>query len=331
MLDKMDSVTAWVARAPDGTTPSSELAITTDHDTAGWGSDGVSAMISAGDQASEHRLEQELAATDLTDFTELRMSVNIATPRSGFLLEIRLASSNMGFDDALNTWHRLIPAGPQRGWMVVTVGLDDLPAGVGRAVTGIRLRCLAGSFRIHLDDVVAVRPEPLADTDAALLGLLDGVEIGGTSITSAIRVPAQPIPAAPAIDIEQFDIRYAGDRVLDTPLPGDFTVNGYRECRAGAPFDLDYAVRPVAADRASQAGLFEAVLTRVPGNGEMVINGERATVRLVSVAGTDRIGGVVGNDPTLVYRIGVRSPAVRGPRVVRVDRIAIGGDLRNAS
>ena len=331
VLDAMDDVTAWVAHAPDGVTPSEELSIATDHTTAGWGADGVSVVVTASSLASDHRLQRDLSNVDLSGFTELRISVNVDAPRAGFLLEIRLASDDLGFDDAANTWHRWIPAGPARGWTLLTVGIDDVPTQIARAATGIRLRCLAGDFRLHLDDLVAVRPQPLVDADAAMLDLLRGVEVNGTPALSAIRVPAQPVPVAPAIDIEQFDIRYAAHRLVGTPVRCDYTSDGYRECRAGLPFDLDYALRPISLDRASQAELFEAVLARVPGDGELVINGDRAPIQLITMSGTDRIGGVVGDAPTLVYRVGVRSPAVRSQRVVRVDHIDVGVELRDAS
>ena len=106
----------------------------------------------------------------------------------------------MGFDDPANTWHRLVPGGSPRGWTVLAISLDDLPAGVANAVTGIRFRCVSGPFVIHLDDVVAVRPRPLADADAALLAMLAGVQAGGGRAGAAIRTPGQPVPAPPAAD-----------------------------------------------------------------------------------------------------------------------------------
>jgi hypothetical protein len=328
----MQDVTPWTALAPDGAV-SSELTIAADPDTAGWGADRASVRVSASAAATGHRLQRVFPATDLSGFGELRLSLKVdVAPSSEFLLEVRLASADVAFDDAANTWHRLIPVGSQRGgWTVLTMSLDDLPATVARAVTGIRLRCTAGSFAIHLDDLIAVQPRPLGDADAALLAALDGITAGGAAVALAIRAPAEPIPAAPAIDIEQFDIRYAKGRVIHAAQRCDFTVDGYRECVAGIPFDIDYAVRPVASDRATQAQLLEAVLDRIPAIGEIVINGDRAPVELVTMVGTDRIGGSVGDLPTLVYRIGVRASAVVGPRVIRVDRIEIDADLLPAS
>jgi hypothetical protein len=332
VLDAMDDISSWVARAADGVTPSTELTIAADPAMAGWGGDAVSARIRAGAAASGHRLQRDFAAVDLTGFSQLRLSVKIdAAPSAEFLIEVRLASAGVGFDDAANTWHRLIPTGPSRGWTVLTMSLEDLPATVARGVTGIRLRCLTGSFGIHLDDMVAVRPQPLADADAALLAVLRGIIAGGNAVTSVIRAPGEPAPAAPGIDVEQFDIRLAKSRVIDAPLRCDFTVDGYRECVAGIAFDLDYAVRPVAANRATQAQLLEAVLARIPANGELVINGDRAPIELVTLVGTDRVGGSVGDAPTLVYRVGVRSPAVVGPAIIRVERIELDVDLREAS
>ncbi|ONI92908.1 hypothetical protein ALI22I_01140 [Saccharothrix sp. ALI-22-I] len=322
----------WTALAPDGVTASTDITMVADPHTAGWGADRVSARITANEAATGHRLQRTVEPVNLSGFTELRLSIRADdVPGDGLVLEMRFASSTVGFDHPGNTWHRLLPARSGRGWTVAVMSLHDLPTAVANAVTGIRLRCVATPFVVHLDDLIAVRPRLLADADAALLAALDGIGAGGGPVAVAIRAPSQPVPAAPAIDIEQFDIRYAPGRVIDTRLPRDYTVDGHRDGSAGTPFDIDYALRPVASDRATQAELLEAVLARVPVAGELVIDGDRAPIELVSVAGAERIGGAVGEIPVLVYRVGVRTPTVVGPRMPRIKHVEVGGDLLGTS
>jgi hypothetical protein len=332
IVDSMNDAAPWTALAPDGVSASTQVTMVADPHTAGWGPDGVSARITAGAGAGGHRLQRTFAPVNLSEFTELRLSIKThSAPGGGLVLEVRFASAAVAFDDPANGWHRLIPTQARRGWTGVRMSLDDLPAAVANAVTGIRLRCLAAPFVVHVDDVIVVRPRPLADADAALLAALDGIKLGAQPVVAAIRTPAQPLPAAPAVDIEQFDIRYAPGRVIDAPVFRDHTVDGHRDGVAGTPFDLDYAIRPVAADRATQAELLEAVLDRVPAAGELVIDGDRAPIELLGLAGSDRIGGAVGEPPVLVYRVGVRAPAVVGARVPRVEHVEVGGDLLEAS
>ena len=300
VLDTMETVAPWVALAPDGVTPSSELTIKVDDSTAGWGVDARSGRIAASAAALGHQLRRRLADVNLTAYSELRISVKVdAAPRANFLMEIGLASALTDFDDPANKWHRLIPAETHRGWAVMTMSLDDLVPSVATAVTGMRLRCKASSFALHVDDVIATQPRLVADAGVA----------------------------APALDIRQFDIRFAPKRVVDTPVRRDFTGSGYREYHAGTPYDLDYAIYPVTDSRAVQAQLIEGVLARVPANGDLVINGDRATIELVSTAGSDRIGGEIGERPILVYRLGVRAPATSGPRFVDVERVEFEADL----
>ncbi|GAB2678939.1 hypothetical protein [Nocardia goodfellowii] len=328
VLDAMDDVTAWRALAADGVSGSAELAMTSDPGHAGWGTDGVSARITASPEAAGHRFQRGIAATDISAFGELRLSLAVTTaPPGDFLLEVQLASAAVGFDHAANTWRRLIPVERRSGWTVVAMSLADLPATIASGVDGLRLRCVAGPFAIHLDDLAAVLPRPLADADAALLTCLGSVRIGNTAVPVAIRTPAQPIPSPPAIDIEQFDIRRAAAREVDRPVRRDFTPGGYREFRAGTPLDIDYAVRVIAADRATQAQLLETVLSRLPAAGALSIEGESASLELLGAPDGDRIGGA----PVLRYRIGVRTPPVALAAAVPVQRVDLVGDLLDIS
>ncbi|MFC9894487.1 hypothetical protein ACFVMC_12400 [Nocardia sp. NPDC127579] len=328
VLDAMNDGTAWRALAADGVSGSAELTMTSDPRHMGWGADGVSARLTASPDASGHRFQRAIPATDISACGELRLSLAVtAAPPGEFLLEVGLASAAVGFEAAANAWRRLIPVPRRTGWTVVAMSLADLPATISTSVDGIRLRCVAGPFAIHLDDLVAVRPRPLADADAALLARLGTVRLGNAAVPVAIRTPAQPIPAPPAIDIEQFDIRFAPARAIDRPVRRDFTAAGYREYRAGTPLDLDYAVRVIAADRATQAQLLETVLSRLPAAGELSIEGERAAIELLGAPGGDRIGEV----PALLYRIGVRTPAAALAPVVPVQRVDLVDDLLDIS
>lgn len=331
VIDAMNDATKWSAVAPDGVTPSDQLTVDDDTATFGTGADRVSARISAGEMAVGHALRRTIPATDLTGFTELRMSIRLPRPRVAspgrFLLELRLGSADIPLGADADAWHRLVPVDVANRWETAYFSIDDLPPEIASALTQIQIRCLQSSFVLNVDDVVAARPQLLLDCDRAVIAALGQVRVAGAPVTVAVRAADEASPSAPGLNVRQVDAQYAPHRLVDAPARRDFTTNGFREVIAGTPYDLDYAVSPVAASRSQQATLLEAVLTRLPADGELVVDGERLPIRLLSLAGADRLGGAATELPVLVYRIGARGPAVVKPPVREVQTIAIATEV----
>lgn len=330
VLEPMGDAAQWVASRQDGT-PSTSLVIGDEQVVVGYGPDARSARITASPDATGHRLRRTLsAAVDLTGYTELRLSIR-GERRAGaqgapFFLELRLGSAAMPLQDPANTWHRLLPVRTPQTWETVRLSLDDLPAAVANGVTQLQLRCVDAPFTAYVDDIVAVLPQLLADADRALASRLAGITVDGVAATVAVRAPDEPVPAAPGIDIVHFDVRYAPGRVRDQRVLRDFTDTGAREQSAGDTYDLDYALTPVAQDRATQAALLEAALERLAAYDELSVDGELLPAELIHIGGVDRIGGAPGAVPVLFYRVGVRRQTVSARPVREVREVRMEAD-----
>ncbi|MEU6225713.1 hypothetical protein [Streptomyces sp. NPDC047042] len=329
VVEAMNSAQEWTALEPDGTRPSTELAIRDDSTVVGYGPDGISSRVTGTTKALGHLLRRTIAPLDISACSELRLSLR-SNRRAGtgggpFFLELSLGSAGSPLTDPGNTWHRLLPVRAPHRWETVRMAIDDLDTAVSGALTQIQLRCVDATAPLtaHLDDMVAVRPQLLADTDHALLARLSGITVAAGPVGVAIRAAGQPLPDAPALDVVHFDTQFAAERALDGQRVVAHTDGGARLADYGDPFDLDYAISPVAQDRADQAALIEAVLDRLAPLDELAVNGERLPVELVRLAGTDRIGGAPGEVPVLVFRVGARRTATGGGPVQVVSGVRI--------
>ena len=118
---------------------------------------------------------------DLSAFDELRLWTHSSRtadgrPNGPFLLEL----SYMDAGDAPGEEHRwLVPANRRRTWEQHSFGIG----GDRRSrITRFSLRVLTDdSFVVHLDELLAVRDEAIADVEAALGSLLDGLPLPGVS------------------------------------------------------------------------------------------------------------------------------------------------------
>jgi hypothetical protein len=337
-LDAMDAAAQWAAREADGATPSAELSIQDDALVTGYGTDGVSARITATEAAGGHRLRRSIASRDLNPFTELRLSIRadrVATgaPDGGFFLELRLGSAAMPVGHPANLWHRLLPVRARGRWETVKLGIDDLPPAVRGAVTRIELRCVDAStpFTVHVDDLVAVRPEMTGDADAALAARLNGIATASGTASAAARSASEAVPAAPAVDLLNFDVRFAGARVQDGFETRDHTAGGgSRLLPVGAPFDLLYAITPIAATRADQAALLDGITSRLAPVQALHHRGDRMLAELIGVPAADRVGGVAGPDPVLFCRVEARLPAGPPAPVRDVEDVVVTTQLLEA-
>ncbi|WP_432949890.1 hypothetical protein ACQPXM_17655 [Kribbella sp. CA-253562] len=308
VVDPLNDATRWSAVAADGVTPSSVVTIVDDPAGAPPGSDGVCALLTASSAATGHAVRRDLAPLDLAQFTELRLSISAdrtaGPPERNFFLELRLGSPALPLSDPANTWHRLIPVRTSRTWETVRCSIDDLPTAVSGQLTRIQLRCVDAPFVARLNDLTAVDPRPVADADAALTTALTGIKLGTTIVPVRVRTGAEPIPAAPAIDIVQSGLRFAPDRTITALVPRDFRAGEVRTVSAGNAYELDYAIRVPAATRADQTRLLETVLDRLGVLGELPFAGESLPIELVP-GSTDP--AQFEDTPVLRYRVAVRS------------------------
>ncbi|MFI1169999.1 hypothetical protein [Streptomyces melanogenes] len=332
VVEPMADAAQWVATGPDGATPSVDLAIHDEQVVVGYGADAHSGRVTATARATGHLLRRTIAAVNVAGAAELRLSIRsdrVAGAEGGaFFLELRLGSAALAVSDPANTWHRLLPVRAKEVWHTVRLSLDDLPPAVAEGVTQLQLRCVDARvpFTAYLDDVIAVTPQMLVDADRALEARLGGITVGGSPIAAAVRSSAQPAPTGSALDIVQFDLRYAPDRVRDMRRLRDFTASGARLVPLGDPYTVDYAITPVAPTRAAQAALLEAVVARLAPFDELSVDGETLPTGLVWIAGWDRTGGAAGDVPVLYYRVGVRRPVTAGPWIREVRELHIESD-----
>ncbi len=336
VIDAMDDATVWSAVGPDGGSPSTEVTVSAHpaDEPPSVGPDvtdgRAGVVVTASEAAAGHALRRTLDRVDITDMLELCLWVRVPrTPAvpSRFVLELRLGSAARPVESSPGAWHRLVPVAVPGSWERVCFSLDDLPADVAEAVTTVQLRCVTAPLVVHLDDLAAVSARSmLHECDLALAAAFGKVTVGDRQVALSFGPVAEATPA-PGIEVRQVDARYAPRRVVDVPARRDYTALGFREVTAGTPFDLDYAITPVASTREEQAQLLDALLERLPPVGELVADGERYPIELLSPAGSDRPGGALGDEPVLVYRLGVRAPGRVGPPVREVQQVAVSTDL----
>ena len=332
IVDDLTQPALWKALAPDGVTPSTEMAIALDPLQQSPGGVTGAARISATTNALNVTLRRTLAAVDLSGFDELRLWINSTRVADGsstypFFLELRLASAAMGLADPGNTWQRYLPVARSGTWEMVRLTLADLPPAIRSSVSTLQLRCAnaAVSSVLDIDRIAAVHAQMLRDVDAALQSSLDGVlVIGGTSIPAVMRIPGiAQAHARPYIEILQFEAGYSRERSDTAPVRGDYTNLGYALRPPSTAYELLYQITASANDRPTQAQMLEFVLQTVPARGQLLVNAVPLPMEAISVAPIDQIGGFRTDLIPLFYRVSTRqetgaSTLVQVPRNVRL-------------
>jgi hypothetical protein len=337
VIDLMNAAAQWSAFEPDGVTPSTELSMQNDTTITGYGPDGISGSIEASTGADGHFLRRSMPPVDVSDFTELRLSFR-ADRQAGaagppFFLELRVGSAAMPLTDPTNTWHRLLPLSARHRWETVKLGIDDLDPAIAGALSQLQFRCVNvdPAFTAHVDDLTAVLPQMVVDADRALEARLNGISIAGSAAPATVRAPAEAVPSPPAVDVTNFDVRFAPTRVRDIVTSRDFTDDGgLRLVPVGDPYDLYYAVAPVAADRTVQSRLIEAVADRVAPFDELHVDGDRLPVEMVWIDGPDRVGGAPVPEPVFFLKVGSRQAGGPPQPVREVDELDVEAEYLEA-
>ena len=290
LLDGMDEAPAWSALGPDGVTPSTAIQLTNDPTDSRYGADSTSGRLTASTGALNHRLQRTIPATNLSNLDEIRLWFKSNRRSDGsdsypFYLQFRLASDAMKFDHPANQWARYFPVSQTRDWEMIRFTLGDLPAGVRTALTSMQLRITnaGASLACHLDTVLAVREQALADVEAALVARLDQkVSVNGTGVPALVFDPDDDAaPALPHIRITPADIQWAGERTMVAPARGDYTDHGFQLRPPPTGLTLLYDVDVYAAGRAIKSRIFEFILSALAPRTELIVNGAPLTLELI--------------------------------------------------
>jgi len=329
----MDSAVAWSALAPDGATPSALLTATDETALTRFGPDGRSLRLGVQPGAVGHMLRRSFAPLDLRPFDELRLWLRAdrradGTPQRPFFLELRVGSADLPPGAPGNPWYRLLPLAEAATWEHVRLSLGDLPAAARSAMSRIELRCVDGAagFSCVLDDLLAVREEPLADVDAALLRRLhQQVTVNGTAVPAALLAGGAAAPAAPAIVLCHHGIEHADARTPAVAARGDYTANRFVLLPERVGYNLHYWVEAVGDNRAAEARILEFLLAALPPRGELLAGGRPLPLEWAPVPLYDVDGAPLADRPRLYLRVltslalGAARPAVPPHNIVSVD------------
>ncbi len=290
LLDGMDNAASWSALGPDAVTPSAAIQLVNDATDSRYGADSTSGHLTASTGSLNHRLQRTVPATDLSNFDEIRLWYKSNRKADGsdsypFYLQFRLASNAVKFDDPANQWARYFPLSQTRDWELVRFTIRDLPAGVRAALTGMQLRIAnaGAALDAHLDTVLAVREQALADVEAALVGRLDQkVSVNGAGVPAVVFDPddsaALPMPH---IRITPADIQWDGDRTVPVPARGDYTDRGFQLRPPATALTLLYDIDVYAAGRGAKTQIFEFILAALAPRTELIVNGAPLTLELL--------------------------------------------------
>jgi hypothetical protein len=326
VVDDLADLGPWAAHAPDG---SASTAIELERGPA-TRLGGQTLRIAAGPDATGHRVERALAPVDLSAFDDLELWVRSDRAADGsatnpFFLELRLGSAALAAGANGNDWHRLIPVTAPSAWQAVPLALDDLAAALRGAVTQIRLTCLdaAEPFTLDLDRIAALRPELLADVDAALVARL-------APAAAAVVLPAQTEPAEPFFRITSYGVRPAPERSPASGFRSDYSGQGFSIRPPSVPFDLFYAVDAVAADRADAARLLEYAYSQLTPTSVLDVAGRPLTIEWVE--GPPLARTQIAGQPTLYVKVSAaqRATGAREAAVPPFNRIDVEADTRAA-
>ena len=214
--------------------------------------------------------ERQLApALDLRDADELRLWLRSSRPGDGSPsrpLYLALEATRNPPTAAL--WQRLLPVRRTGSWELHRLWLGDMPTALRRAVGILRLRSLDGrqAFSAALDDLLAVRPEPIADVETALQARLDNaysVDVNGvsTAVPALLDVPESPGNRnEPYILITPWSAIGLGLRTGRAEVVDNLTATGGHVRPAPTWLALEYRIDVHAIERAHKQSVLDGLL-----------------------------------------------------------------------
>jgi hypothetical protein len=315
VIDDFANATLWAAFDP-ASAPSAEIVLAADTVHRGYLPDATSLRLETSSSALGHFVTRTLGPLDMSNFSELRFWYRATRPADGtplrpFQLRLQLGSVALPIGAPGNDWHRYLPAAPASGWQFVRVALDDLNPLVAGAVTAVRFTCVDATvpFTTWLDDLIACRPEIIADVDDALLGLLNGVLNIGGPVPARVHVDGATPPPVPWLRLIHYEAAYSDIRTTSRRPRTDFTDTGYRVRPEAVAYDLYYRVEAATSDRVQQTTMLEFVMDTLGHRRTLLVNGTPLPL--------DRVPDlpVVDDLPTLLsLRYRVATLQERGPQ-----------------
>jgi hypothetical protein len=176
-------------------------------------------------------------------------------------------------------WRRLVPVLSRDGWELKSMWLGDMPVTLRQAVAVMRLRSLDRTiaFLATVDHLIATRPEPLIDTDAAMVRTFDqafSVVVAGTStkVPAVVSVPDKPSSQTrPFILIIPWKVLPLGRPAVAQDIVDNHTETGAFVRPALAAIRLEYAVDVVADERQHKNELLDRILDSVARHPRIVV------------------------------------------------------------
>lgn len=246
---------------------------------------------------------------DLRDADELRLWTRSTRAADGSAaLPFYLALEATTDPPGPATWRRFLPVPRAGAWTLQRLVLDDMPPALREAVAVLRIRSLdaGAAFEAAVDELMAVRPEPLGDVDSALLARFHEtfeVAVDGEPalVPAIVDVPESPGDRTPpfilitAWSVLALDRRAGSDDVVD-----NYTDAGAFVRPAPRSVQLDFKLDVIAADRAQKAGLLERVLTSILSDPQLVAANMPLEILPVEPSKEDAALLVPGRTPVFV-------------------------------
>jgi hypothetical protein len=275
-----DFTAAWTAD------PSGLWTVSSQERASHLGEDGKGMLIEAaagGGAGSAPYAERRFTpALDLRRMDELRFWLRSNRPGDGTPARPFYLAFEADTDPAAagGPWQRLVPVSSRDGWELKTLWLGDMPSALRQAVAVLRLRSLdrTVAFRAAVDDLVATRPEPLADTDAALLRRFDkafSVVVAGasTKVPAVVSVPDNPpTETPPYILIIPWKVLPLGRPAVARDIVDNHTAGGAFVRPPPGAVQLEYAVDVVADERQHKNEVLERILDSVARRPRIIVD-----------------------------------------------------------
>jgi hypothetical protein len=303
-----DLTVPWEASSPLWT-----LSVDAAGDALGRGGLGMVIDAAAGAAGSpapsaERRFTPPL---DLGGADELRLWLRSSRPGDGgparpFYLAFEAAADPA----ATASWRRFLPVAKSDVWTLHRLFLGDMPTGLRGAVGALRVRGLdpTAAFSAALDDVVAVRPEPVCDVEAALVARLE--ELSG--MTAVVDVPENPETLArPFVLVTPWSIAPVERRTAVDEAIDNFTDGGAFVRTAPGSLQLEYRIDVFADDRAEKARVLEAIAASILADARLVAANVPLTLVTFAPSPADAAAVEPGRTP---FYVRVVTEVETGPR-----------------
>lgn len=291
LIDAMNDDQQWHAFMPDGVTPSDRLNITTDTTVYRMGIDNASGKISGSPEALNHTLQRSINPIDVSGYSEIRFWVKSSNRADGspgfpFFLEIRFGSLAVPLDDVSNTWYAYIPViNYPNKWELIRLSLNGMDPAVRSGINQIQIRCVQNtvSFILHIDYMIAVREEIIADVDTVLIQIFHNtVDVGGTPVPAYFAHDENPPKVKhPYIFITHYDIQYNTANRSGVQQRSNFTQEGMLLNPLVYSFDLFYTIDAFADSREEKVKIFQYILNVFTPQMELPVNGYLFPVHII--------------------------------------------------